>query len=567
MSPLSHDRSELKQRQQELSRQLADTLLSQDSPIKKANNYQQDWQQHQAVCERQQSLALLDSKLLAVLPGIEQLEGHVAEAQKAVAQEVKALRQFAAELGKTAFAAVVSGDVVATDRFEARKTLHDRLEKLSREKDALGQVDAAKLTEKVKLKARRLKMAGEIKLGQLKIGSLDRALGESLLNEKEEASVDCPQTREVLEAVTGQRAAIATATEQQDSVQSQLADTLDETARTLDRESVEGATVLHAELKQVRKEARSIEKSIVTAREAIVAKALEDETLRDSEQLGPNLKQLWSTQFDLKASQSQVSKTADNVTSRLSTLSQPVKYTICGAAGCLLLILLVVWFGKGDDGTSLSEENQTAESTGATALAALEELGARIETNEQGEIVDVLLHKSEVTDAGLIHLKGLMNLERLYLHQTQITDAGLVNLKGLNKLWSLSLSRGLSGNGELGPKITDTGLVHLKGLTNLKILDLGQTQITDAGLVPLKVLNKLEDLNLTMTKVTDTGLIHLKGLKKLKFLGLALTQVTNAGVANLQKALPNCEIDHESTEDPEDPFDLLRQQPSGSGLP
>ena len=372
MSPLSHDRSELKQRQQELSGQLADTLLSQDSPVKKVSNYQQDWQQHQALCERQQSLALLDSKLLEVLPSMEQREGQVAEAKTAVAQEVKALRQFAAELGKTAFAAVLSGDVAATPRFEARKTLHDHLEKLSHEKDALGRVDASKLTEKVKLKAQRLKMAGKIKMGQLKIGSLDRALGESLLNEKAEASVDCPQTSEVLEAITGQRAAIATATEKQADAQSQLADTLEEATQTLDRESVEGTTVLQAELKQVRKDARSIENSIATAREAVVAKALEDESLRDSEQLGPDLKQLWSTQFDLKASQSQVSRTADKAASRLSTLSLSVKYTICGAAGCLLLILLVVWFGKGD-GTSLPEENQAAESTGPTALAALEE--------------------------------------------------------------------------------------------------------------------------------------------------------------------------------------------------
>jgi WD40 repeat protein/formylglycine-generating enzyme required for sulfatase activity len=365
MAPSSDDRSELKQRQQKLSRQLADILLSKNSPVKEASTFQQDWQQHQALCERQQSLALLDSKLLEVLPGIEQRERKVAEAKKAVAQEVKTLRQFAAELGNTAFGAVLSGDVAATSRFEVRKTLHDHLEKLSHEKDALGQVDASKLTEKVKLKAQQLKMAGEIKMGQLKIGSLDRALGESLLNEKEEASVDCPQTTQVLQAITGQRAAIASTAKTQNDALSQLTGTLDKAARTLDRESVEGATVLQAELKQVRKEARSIEKSIVTAREAIVRKALEDESLRDSEQLGPNLKQLWSTQFDLKASQSQVSKAADNVTSRLSTLSQPVKYTIYGAAGCLLLIVLVVWFGKGDDGTSLPEENQAAESTGA----------------------------------------------------------------------------------------------------------------------------------------------------------------------------------------------------------
>jgi DNA-binding transcriptional regulator YbjK len=91
MVPSSDDRSELKQRQQELSRQLADILLSENSPVKEASTFQQDWQQHQALCERQQSLVLLDSKLLEVLPGIEQRERQVAEAKKAVAQTVQLL--------------------------------------------------------------------------------------------------------------------------------------------------------------------------------------------------------------------------------------------------------------------------------------------------------------------------------------------------------------------------------------------------------------------------------------------------------------------------------------------
>ena len=34
--------------------------------------------------------------------------------------------------------------------------------------------------------------------------------------------------------------------------------------------------------------------------------------------------------------------------------------------------------------------------------------------------------------------------------------------------------------------ITDAGLVHLKGMANLKTLDLRRTQITDAGVAELK---------------------------------------------------------------------------------
>ena len=92
-----------------------------------------------------------------------------------------------------------------------------------------------------------------------------------------------------------------------------------------------------------------------------------------------------------------------------------------------------------------------------------------------------------------------------------------------------------------GPKSTDAGLVHLKGLTNLQAL-LPPHQITDVGLAHLKGLTKLRILNLEHTQITDAGLVHLKGLTKLWFLNLIDTQITDAGVAEQQKALPNCKI-------------------------
>ena len=92
-----------------------------------------------------------------------------------------------------------------------------------------------------------------------------------------------------------------------------------------------------------------------------------------------------------------------------------------------------------------------------------------------GNAVDVNFVGPQITDAGLVCLKGLTRLERLNLwHTTQITDAGLVHLKGLTKLEHLILdSQG-----------TDIGLENLKGLTNLKVLLLCNYRITDAGLVP-----------------------------------------------------------------------------------
>jgi hypothetical protein len=43
----------------------------------------------------------------------------------------------------------------------------------------------------------------------------------------------------------------------------------------------------------------------------------------------------------------------------------------------------------------------------------------------------VSLNGNQVTDAGLMHLRGMKGLQQLYLDDTQITDAGLANLHGL----------------------------------------------------------------------------------------------------------------------------------------
>ena len=69
----------------------------------------------------------------------------------------------------------------------------------------------------------------------------------------------------------------------------------------------------------------------------------------------------------------------------------------------------------------------------------------------------------------------MTNLETLSLVNTQITDAGLQHLKGLTKLRELRLYT----------QITDAGLEHLEGLTNLESLFLGGTHLTDEGVKQL----------------------------------------------------------------------------------
>ena len=193
------------------------------------------------------------------------------------------------------------------------------------------------------------------------------------------------------------------------------------------------------------------------------------------------------------------------------------------------------------------------------------------------------LRKTKVTDAGLVHLKSLINLTRLNLWESEVTDVGLVHLKGLTELRGLGLRN---------TQITDAGLVHLKGLTNLQTLDLSHTQVTDAGLVHLAGLNlkslvipkqartdiglkhflaamtpspeldlgnwqitdaglehlkewtNMQGLGLRSTQITDAGIAHLKELTRLERLDLHDTQITFSAVAELRNALPNCKVEN-----------------------
>ena len=92
-------------------------------------------------------------------------------------------------------------------------------------------------------------------------------------------------------------------------------------------------------------------------------------------------------------------------------------------------------------------------------------------------------------------------------------------------------------------QITDAGLAHLRGLTSLENLNLhGCVHITDAGLAHLRGLIFLKDLNLSdCYKITDEGLAHLRGLISLEKLDLSRCyKITDAELKNLANLLPSC---------------------------
>jgi internalin A len=159
---------------------------------------------------------------------------------------------------------------------------------------------------------------------------------------------------------------------------------------------------------------------------------------------------------------------------------------------------------------------------------------------------------SAITDAGLANLKDLVDMRYLTLQNSQVTSAGLKHLRGMTRLGELWMSGtrvdDLSPIAHLttmrtlvltGTPITDAGLAPIARFTALERLSLADTPITDAGLKHLQSLSSLARLDLNKTRITDAGLAHLKGLNKLSYLSFAGTKVTDAGVRELQRVLPN----------------------------
>jgi hypothetical protein len=109
----------------------------------------------------------------------------------------------------------------------------------------------------------------------------------------------------------------------------------------------------------------------------------------------------------------------------------------------------------------------------AKAVAEIEKLFGRVEIDEKRPDKPVItVHLggtclSNVVDDDLVHLMRLLGLKG-----TRVTDAGLLQIKGLSQLESLDL---------MSTQVTDAGLVQLYGLSKLRYLSLWGTKATAAG--------------------------------------------------------------------------------------
>ncbi|MBI3470411.1 MAG: hypothetical protein HY013_03535 [Candidatus Solibacter usitatus] len=159
----------------------------------------------------------------------------------------------------------------------------------------------------------------------------------------------------------------------------------------------------------------------------------------------------------------------------------------------------------------------------ATGLAALAHLPLK----------DLRLERClRINDAALAQLREVTSLVQLEIHETSVTDAGIAHLAGLTNLEVLWL----------GPWVTDLSLEVVAGLPRLRHLDLCARGITDSGIAHLTSLSNLQTLYLNYCALTDAGVDHLTRMRGLRELSLKHTRISATGLSRLREALPECTI-------------------------
>jgi len=123
----------------------------------------------------------------------------------------------------------------------------------------------------------------------------------------------------------------------------------------------------------------------------------------------------------------------------------------------------------------------------------------------------------------------------LNLSNTSVTDDGLRHLEGMTNLRHFGIN--YYGSGRNRPatqsKITDAGLVRVGKISQLESLSLSDVPVTDAGLAAIKDLPALASLFLRRTDVQGPGLAHLQSLPVLNYLYIHADVLTNDGLKAL----------------------------------
>lgn len=209
---------------------------------------------------------------------------------------------------------------------------------------------------------------------------------------------------------------------------------------------------------------------------------------------------------------------------QLKSLTGPTS-TFCGKA----------WGQGANQGTlHVTPASDGEQVTGASiAYIEFDNSDLRQLLDQYPEIEWFILSGTQIDDRGLRLLAERENLDALVLTDTAITDCGMALFRGHRCLREVDLTR---------TKITDRTLDVIRSWPTLEHLNLSETDLTNEGLKTLHGKRGLLTLNIQGTRVSDEAIPTLESFPDLNLLQARDSELSPAGFAELQRALPECEI-------------------------
>ena len=165
-------------------------------------------------------------------------------------------------------------------------------------------------------------------------------------------------------------------------------------------------------------------------------------------------------------------------------------------------------------------------------LAAL----AEFDPSLRGQISELDMSRSQLTDQGTEYLSAFPNLEELKIDYSGITGGSTPLIGELRNLKHLSMA---------GTRIGEAGLAGIAGLTDLEYLNFGSTAAHDLSFEHLLGMKNLQVLAISdLRSLNGQGLAELakRGvLTNLRELHASNTQIGNYGLEGL-KHMPHLEV-------------------------
>lgn len=189
------------------------------------------------------------------------LESAYRQKNKHLAIAEKSLRQFARPLGRAAFAALGAGQLQDQPLFKDRFDLSRRIGELKTQIDRLAPPINAGMIQHAKSVAQQLLVGIKIKIEELKIGWLDKQIGQELLTSNQETSVQCDTTAEILAAIAGQRRIIAQGSQEADQARQTFNQKKTDLAQSLKITNIESTKIFYAERRGCLRKIADIEKN------------------------------------------------------------------------------------------------------------------------------------------------------------------------------------------------------------------------------------------------------------------------------------------------------------------